>query len=202
MNGSAFCHLLQVAIPDKQESLHVASENQRFNHPPKDPQRGSEGERINHERSRWLWDEGMVMRQFLKNPTDHLINKVLRAFIGRDFGGEMLLDAKMDRFPRHGLSEVHDAGGHSRNRALVGMRHRVAMEVNAERQIETPLWRSSNKRFEANGRHPSRALLGASLWGESQQQMIKMALLERIVEVLRRFVQESNTLDVRAHSHP
>lgn len=79
----------------------------------------------------------------------------------------MLLDAKMDSFPRHDIPQVHDAGGHSSNRALVGMRHRVAMEINAERQIETPLWRSSNKRFEANGRHLSSALLGTSLWGES-----------------------------------
>src|SRR5689334_3382798 len=61
LNGIDFCHLLQVPIPGKQESLHVAREDQRFSHPPKDPQRCLEGERINHERSRWLWDEGMVM---------------------------------------------------------------------------------------------------------------------------------------------
>jgi hypothetical protein len=114
----------------------------------------------------------MVMLQLLKYSPDHLINKVSRALICRDFGGEMLLDAKVDRFPRHGVPQVHDAGGHSSNRALVGMRHRVAMEVNAERQIETPVWRSGNQRFEANGRHPSRAPRGPALWGERQRRMI------------------------------
>ncbi len=163
LNGIGLCRVLQVPIPGEQESLHVAREDQRFHHPPKDPQRGSERERVNHERSRWLGDEGMVMLQFLKNSPDHFINKVMRALIRRDFGGEMLPDAKMDRFPRHGIPQVHDAAGHSSNRALVGVRHRVAMEVNAERQIETPLWRSSNQRFEANGRHPSSVLLGPSL---------------------------------------
>jgi hypothetical protein len=39
LNGIAigFCHLFQVPIPGEQESLHVAREDQRFNHPPKDP---------------------------------------------------------------------------------------------------------------------------------------------------------------------
>jgi hypothetical protein len=159
LHGIAFRYVLQIPIPGEQESVHVAREEQRFHPPPQDPQGGAKRERIHHERSRWVRDEGMVMPQFLKDAPDHLINKVLRALIRRDFGGEMLREAKMDRFPRHGISQVHDAGGHPSNRALVGMRHRVAMEVNAERQIETPLWRSSNHRFEANGRHPSRALL-------------------------------------------
>lgn len=87
LNGIGFCHLLQVPIPGEQESLHVASEDQSFSRPPKDPQWGSERERIDHERSRWLWDECMMMLQFLKNSTDHLINKVMRALIRRDFGG-------------------------------------------------------------------------------------------------------------------
>src|SRR5690349_14922526 len=123
LHGIGFCHVLQIAIPGEQESTHVAREEQRFHHPPKDPHWGAERERINHERSRWVGDEGMVMLQFLENSPDHLINKVLRALIRRDFGGEMLLDAKMDRFPCHSISQVHDAGGHAGNRALVGMRY-------------------------------------------------------------------------------
>ena len=100
----------------------------------------------------------MVMLQFLKNTLNHLINKVLWALIGGDFGGEVLLDAKMNRFPRYSVSQAHDAAGHASNRALIGMRHRLTMEVNAKREIETSLWRRGNQRFEVNDRHPSRIL--------------------------------------------
>jgi len=173
LNGIGFSHLLQIPIPGEQEPPHVAREDQRFSHPAEDPQWGAERERINHERSRWLGDEGMVMLHFLKNAPYHLIDKVIGTLIRRDFGGEMLLDAKMDRFPHHGIPEPHDAAGHASNRALVSVRHRLAMEVNAERQIEAPLGRGGNHHFEANGGHSSSAFPGPSLCGARQRHIAK-----------------------------
>ena len=160
LGGTGFCRLLQIPIPGEQESSHVAGEEYPLSDPPKDSQRGTKREGINHERSRWLGDEGMVMLHFLKDAPGHLINKGMWAIIRRDFGGEMLPDAKMDRLPRHAIPQPHDAAGYASNRALVGMRHRLAMEVNAERQIETPIWRSGNQRFEVDSGHASSTLPG------------------------------------------
>jgi hypothetical protein len=78
-------------------------------------------------------DEGVVMLHLLKDSLDHFINKEARALIRRDPGREMPRDAKLDRLPRHGIPQAHGATGHSGNRALAGVRHRVAMEVNVER---------------------------------------------------------------------
>src|SRR5512146_278157 len=100
----------------------------------------------------------MMVLQFPKDAPDHLIDKIVWALIRRDFGGEVLLDAEMDRLPCHSIPQAHDASGHASNWALVGMRHRLAMEVNAERQIETPVRRRGDQRFEVDSRHASRTL--------------------------------------------
>jgi hypothetical protein len=46
------CNLLQVSIPGEQESFHVAGEDQRLSHLPKDAQWRTEHKQINHERPR------------------------------------------------------------------------------------------------------------------------------------------------------
>src|SRR5690242_1477761 len=96
LNGFVFRHVLQVPIPAEQKSSHVACENQLLDHSPQGPQWGLEHERVNHEGSRWLGDEGMVMPHRLEDAPDHLINKVMGALACRDPGGKVLLDAEMD----------------------------------------------------------------------------------------------------------
>jgi hypothetical protein len=59
----------------------------------------------------------------------------------------VLSDPKMYSLPGHGLAEFHHPRCHTSNGAFVCMRYGIAMEVNAEREIETTLRQGVYIRF-------------------------------------------------------
>src|SRR5262249_38124061 len=132
---------------------HVAREDDPLGRPPEQSEGRPEPKAVNHEHPRWLRNELMDMSQLAEGPLDHLIREPVGALKCGDLRGEALADAEMHGVPGDPVAQAHHAGGHSRDRPLPCVGDRVAMQIHAEREVETALDRGVDVRLEVNEGH-------------------------------------------------